>query len=54
MRPVGKDGLKWTLAIERPDPLINRLHLVAMAAGTLYYADAATSFTVTETGSESG
>ena len=50
MRPVGKDGIKWTLAIKRPDPAHDRLHLVAMAGGTLYYADAATSFTVPEAG----
>ena len=48
MRPVGKDGLKWTLAIKRPDPEIDRLHLVAAAGGTLYYGDAATKFTVPE------
>ncbi len=52
MRPVGNDGLKWTLAIKRPDPLNDRLHLVAMAGGTLYYADAATKFTVPATESE--
>lgn len=52
MRPVGKDGLKWALAIKRPDPLHDRLHMVAMAGGTLYYADAATSFTVAEPGGE--
>jgi len=52
MRPVGSDDLKWTLAIERPDPLHDRLHLVAMAGGTLYYADAATRFTVIEADSE--
>jgi len=52
MRPVGNDGLKWTLAIERPDPLQDRLHLVAMAGGTLYYADAATKFTVIEADGE--
>jgi hypothetical protein len=52
MRPVGRDGLKWTLAIKLPDPLHDRLHLVAMAGGTLYYADAATKFTVPESASE--
>jgi len=52
MRPVGNDGLKWTLAIQRPDPLHDRLHLVAMAGGTLYYGDAATRFTVPEADGE--
>lgn len=52
MRPVGIDGLKWTMAIKRPDPAHDRLHLVAMAGGTLYYADASTKFTVPENDSE--
>ena len=52
MRAVGTDGLKWTLAIKSPDPLHDRLHLVAMAGGTLYYADAATRFTVIEAAGE--
>lgn len=52
MRPVGNDGLNWSLEIKRPDPELDRLHLVASAKGTLYYGDAATRFTVPETDNE--
>lgn len=52
MRPVGNDGLKWTLAIKRPEPERDRLHVVAAAGGTLYYGDAATRFTMIETDNE--
>jgi len=48
MRPVGNDGLNWSLEIKRPDPDHDRLHLVASAGGTLYYGDASTKFTVVD------
>jgi hypothetical protein len=48
MLPVGPDGLTWAIDIPRPDPEQHRLHLVASAAGVLYFGDAATRFTLTE------
>ena len=48
MLPVGPDGLFWALDIPRPDPQQHRLHLVASAAGVLYFGDAATKFTLYE------
>ena len=49
MRPMGADGLRWSLEISRPDPERNRLHLVASANGSLYFGDAAMKFTLQET-----
>jgi len=46
MRPMGADGLRWSLEIARPDPERNRLHLVASANGSLYFGDAAMKFTL--------
>ena len=48
MRPMGADGLSWSLEIARPDPERNRLHLVASANGSLYFGDAAMKFTLQE------
>jgi len=48
MRPLGNDGLNWSLEIARPDHERNRLHLVASANGSLYFGDAATKFTLQE------
>ena len=46
MRPMGEDGLTWSLEMARPDPEHNRLHLVAAANGSLYFGDAAMKFTL--------
>ncbi|MGA9575455.1 MAG: hypothetical protein WBS20_16055, partial [Lysobacterales bacterium] len=35
MKPLGTDGLTWSLEIKRPDPLHDRLRLVASARQTL-------------------
>ena len=48
MRPMGEDGLVWSLEIARPDPERARLRLVASANGSLYFGDAAMKFTLQE------
>jgi len=48
MRPVGNDGLTWTLDIAHPDPDSHRLRLVASANNVLYFGDIAMKFTVIE------
>jgi hypothetical protein len=48
MRPIGDDGLNWSLDIGYPDPERHRLHLVASANQALYFGDAAMKFTVIE------
>jgi len=48
MRPVGNDGLAWTLDVAHPDPDSHRLRLVASANQALYFGDIATKFTVIE------
>ena len=48
MRPVGADGLQWSLEIVHPDPEHSRLHLVASANQSLYFGDAAMKFTLQE------
>lgn len=48
MRPVGDDGLTWSLDIEHPDPERHRLRLVASADQALYFGDVALKFTVIE------
>ena len=49
MRPMGKDGLVWSLEIADTDPERTRLHLVASANRSLYFGDAAMKFTLHET-----
>lgn len=46
MRPVGDDGLTWSLDLVRPNPESDRLQLVAAAKGSLYYGDVAMKFTL--------
>ena len=46
MRSMGEDGLVWSLEMARPDPERDRLHLVALANGSLYFGDAAMKFTL--------
>jgi hypothetical protein len=48
MRPVGNDGLIWSLDIAHPDPDSHRLRLVASANQALYFGDIAMKFTITE------
>ena len=48
MRPVGNDGLTWSLDIAHPDPDSHRLRLVASANNVLYFGDIAMKFTVIE------
>ena len=48
MRPVGNDGLTWSLDIAHPDPDNHRLRLVASANNVLYFGDIAMKFTVIE------
>jgi hypothetical protein len=45
MRPMGDDGLVWSLDMARPNPERHRLHLVASSNQSLYFGDAATKFT---------
>ena len=49
MRPLGADGLIWSLNIARPDLERDRMHLVASSNGTLYFGDAAMKFMRDET-----
>ena len=44
MRPLGDDGLLWSLDLARPDPERHRLHLVASSSQSLYFGDAAMKF----------
>jgi len=46
MRPMGDDGLVWSLDIARPDPERGRLHLVASSNQSLYFGDVAMKFTL--------
>lgn len=46
MRPMGDDGLNWSLDVARPDPARHRLHLVASASQSLYFGDVALKFTL--------
>ena len=48
MQSVGSDGMEWSLTLVRPDPERHRLHLVASTNQTLYYGDAALTFTLKE------
>jgi hypothetical protein len=48
MRPVGSDGLTWSLEVGRPDAERHRLHLVASSDQVLYFGDVATKFTLNE------
>jgi len=49
MRPVGDDGLVWSLDMNCPDPESNRLQVVASSGGALYFGDAAMKFSLYET-----
>ena len=49
MRPVGDDGLVWSLDLARPDPERHRLHLVASSDQSHYFGDVAMKFTLNET-----
>ncbi len=49
MRPLGADGLIWSLNIARPELERDRMHLVASSNGTLYFGDAAMKFMLDET-----
>ena len=48
MRPLGDDGLSWSLDLAHPDPERHRLYLVASANQALYFGDVAMKFTVIE------
>jgi hypothetical protein len=48
MRPLGNDGLTWSLEIARPDPERQRMHLVASANEVLYFGDASMKFSLIE------
>ena len=48
MRPLGNDGLTWSLDIDHPDPERHRLRLVASANQALYLGDVATKFIIIE------
>jgi hypothetical protein len=48
MRPLGNDGLTWSLDIEHPDPERHRLRLVASANQALYLGDVAMKFIIIE------
>ena len=45
MRPMGDDGLVWSLDVAHPKPERHRLHLVASSNQSLYFGDVATKFT---------
>ena len=44
MRPMGTDGLSWSVDIAHPDPDSHRLHLVASSGESLYFGDIAMKF----------
>jgi hypothetical protein len=46
MRPMGDDGLVWSLDMARPNPERHRLHLVASSNQSLYFGDVAMKFTL--------
>ena len=46
MQPASDDGLSWMLEVESRDPDSDRLRLVAASAGSLYFGDASTKFTL--------
>ena len=48
MRPLGDDGLSWSMDLAHPDPERHRLYLVASANQALYFGDVAMKFTVIE------
>lgn len=52
MRPIGDDGLMWSLDMARPDPERHRLRLAASSNQSLYFGDVATKFTLKETAGE--
>lgn len=55
MRPVGIDGLNWSLEMTHPDAETQRLRLVATTAGVYYFGDVATKFMLEEAaGGEGG
>jgi hypothetical protein len=49
MRPMGDDGLIWSLDVARPNPETDRMHLVASSSGSLYFGDVSMKFTYDET-----
>lgn len=49
MRPLDKEGHKWTLNIVNPDVNVDRLRLAASAQRALYYGDASLTFINYET-----
>jgi len=49
MRPMGSDGLVWSVDLANPDPERNRLHLVASSNQSLYFGDVAMKFILSET-----
>jgi len=53
MQAAGSEGTEWTLEIGQPNPERHRLRLVASAAGTLYFGEAATKFTAPDPDSTS-
>lgn len=52
MRAVSEDGMNWSQEIWNPDPVNQRLHIVATTNDTFYIGDAALKFTINETTSK--
>jgi len=48
MEPRTEDGLSWSLELVSNDPESNRLRLVALAGGSLYFGDVAMKFTTAD------
>ena len=48
MRPIGNDGLLWSLELPQADPERDRLHLVASSNRSLYFGDTGLKFTAGE------
>lgn len=48
MRPIGDDGLLWSLELSQPDPERDRLRLVASSNRSLYFGDTGMKFTAGE------
>jgi hypothetical protein len=50
MRAISDDGLVWSLNLDNPDPLKDRLRLVASSNQSLWYGDVAMKFALPPTG----
>jgi len=50
MRAISDDGLSWSLNVDNPDPVKDRLRLVASSNQSFWYGDVAMKFALPRTG----